>query len=261
MNTVKLVGTIGNDPKVAYNNNGTCMTMLSVAENKIINGEKTVKWHSVRAVGELAEKLGNSVGKGSNISIKGVYDNYRDDNGKTVSYVRATSYELLEKGKIKSENEVNISGVIGKNPLIRENQKGTKMAWISIAENREVNGKQVTKWHNISAAGKIAESIEKNLKTGQLVQFKGVYDNYQEKDTNKTISFIRALEYKTIEKKKEQEQIHKGNESVPDKPKASATKKGQINEEKPKAKATSKTRKGKGNEFEEVLNKESENER
>lgn len=166
MNIVKLSGTVGKDPMVKYSEKGICMLMVDIAENKTVNGEKTVKWHHVRAVGKIAEDMGNQIQKGANVEFKGVYENYKNGSEK-ISYVRATAYTVPGKGKMESENEVMISGFLGQDPRAIQNKNGTYMASMQIAENRTVNDKEVTRWHDIRAVGKIAESIADNLDYSQ----------------------------------------------------------------------------------------------
>lgn len=203
MNIVKLSGVLGMDPKVSYNTKGTCLTHMSVAENQVVNNEKITKWHFVSAVGKLAEEIGNSVSKGSRIQIKGVYDNYKDSNNNTISYVRATGYKILEKGDILNQNEVVISGNVGKDPELKISKNGASVAWLSIAENRTINGEQSIKWHSVCTLGAVAEDIAKNVKKGQLIKIEGKYESTKTQD-GKINSFVRAQKYQILEKRKEE---------------------------------------------------------
>lgn len=91
------------------------------------------------------------------------------------------------------------------------------------------------------------------MKKGQLLQIKGVYDNYKNKEGH-TVSFVRAIEYKTIEKSKEKEPLVKEVEQPENEKKAA--KRQSTSKPRNAAKKTTTKAKAKGNSFKEKLENE-----
>ena len=49
----------------------------------------------------------------------------------------------------KSINRVILVGHVGRDPEIRESQKGSQFATLSVATNRMVQGERETDWHKV----------------------------------------------------------------------------------------------------------------
>lgn len=84
MNQVALVGNIGQNPFVKYDDNGVCRVFLSLGVHGYSTAEKKsfTDWHDVRIKGKLAEIAGNHLTKGSLISVNGTLKSYlREKDG------------------------------------------------------------------------------------------------------------------------------------------------------------------------------------
>lgn len=67
-------------------------------------------------------------------------------------------------------NRVQLIGNMGKNPMVKDLEKGGKMARFSLATNEFYvkDGERVkdTQWHNVVAWGKTAEIISEHMQSG-----------------------------------------------------------------------------------------------
>lgn len=87
-NSVRLLGNLGEDPKVRRLESGKMVVNFSMATNEIYrnsNGEKQsdTTWHRMVAWGKAAEIAENYLKKGSEIAIEGKLTNraYEDEHG------------------------------------------------------------------------------------------------------------------------------------------------------------------------------------
>ncbi|MBN1985292.1 MAG: single-stranded DNA-binding protein [Prolixibacteraceae bacterium] len=107
-NSVRLIGHLGDDPKVRKLDNGKTVANFSIATNEIYfdqNGTKQSEatWHRLVAWGKQAEIVESYVKKGSEIAIEGKLTNrsYEAKNGEKqyVTEVLVGSILLLDKNK------------------------------------------------------------------------------------------------------------------------------------------------------------------
>lgn len=91
-----------------------------------------------------------------------------------------------------TNNRVQLTGNLGKDPEIRTFDNGQKMAKFSLATKEEFtnrNGERSsnTTWHFITAWGKIAERVEAELHKGSFVSIEGRIStrNYTDKEGQK----------------------------------------------------------------------------
>ena len=113
MNTVNLIGRIGQDP-IMQDVNGTKKVKLSLATSTSFKnqaGEKIEKthWHSVEAWGKQAEILGQYVNKGDQLGVVGTleYNQYEKEGvKKTFAYVRLSSFTFISAPK-QNERQVD----------------------------------------------------------------------------------------------------------------------------------------------------------
>ncbi len=107
-NSVRLIGHLGDDPKVRKLDNGRTVVSFSIATNEVYRDSKGEKqsettWHRLVAWGKQAEVIENYVKKGSEIAIEGKLTNrsYDDKNGmkQYISEVVVNSVLLLDKSK------------------------------------------------------------------------------------------------------------------------------------------------------------------
>jgi len=105
-NSVRLIGHLGDTPKVRKLESGKTVANFSIATNEIYrdsNGEKQSEttWHRLVAWGKQAEIVENYLQKGSEIAIEGKISNssYEDEKGEKryVSEVVIRDILLLDK--------------------------------------------------------------------------------------------------------------------------------------------------------------------
>lgn len=116
INTVTIVGNLGQDPEIRYTPNGVPVANFTVAVNEIYTNKdgqkvKKVHWFKVTAFKRLAEIVGEYCAKGSRIGVRGQlqYRQWQDDEGGNHSIVeiRARELELLsgKNGKPATSEE------------------------------------------------------------------------------------------------------------------------------------------------------------
>ncbi len=105
-NSVRLIGHLGDDPKVRKLDSGKKIATFSIATNEIHRDSKGEKqsettWHRLVAWEKQAEIIENYVKKGSEIAIEGKLTNrsYDDKNGEKqyISEIVVNSVLLLDK--------------------------------------------------------------------------------------------------------------------------------------------------------------------
>jgi single-strand DNA-binding protein len=86
-------------------------------------------------------------------------------------------------------NRVQLIGRLGNDPEIRNFEKGSKMARLSLATSETYTAKdgkktEETQWHNLVVWGKLSEVCEKYLKKGKEVAVEGklTYNTWQDKE-------------------------------------------------------------------------------
>ncbi len=104
INTVTIVGNLGQDPEIRYTPNAIPVASFTVAVNEVYTGKdgqkvKKVHWFRVTAFQRLAEIVGQYCTKGSKVGIRGQlqYRQWQDNEGANHSLVeiRARELELL----------------------------------------------------------------------------------------------------------------------------------------------------------------------
>ena len=102
MNTVKLIGNVGNEVNVLTFDNGK-KASFSLATNETYTNKnneevKNTTWHNVVAWGKVAEVCADLVSKGKLVSIEGKlnYRNYVNKENKTVYVTEIIAYKVTE---------------------------------------------------------------------------------------------------------------------------------------------------------------------
>ena len=104
INTVTIVGNLGQDPEIRYTASGVPVASFTVAVNEVYKGKdgqkvKKVHWFRVSAFQRLAEVIGEYCAKGSKVCIRGQLQQrtWQDSEGLNHSLVeiRARELELL----------------------------------------------------------------------------------------------------------------------------------------------------------------------
>ncbi|WP_372950311.1 single-stranded DNA-binding protein [Mariniphaga sp.] len=105
-NSVRLIGHLGENPKVRKLDSGKKVATLSIATNEIYydqSGKKVSEttWHRLTAWGKQAEIAENYLKKGSEIAVEGKLTNrsYEDKNGEKqyITEVVVNSMLMLDK--------------------------------------------------------------------------------------------------------------------------------------------------------------------
>ncbi len=105
-NSVRLIGHVGEDPKVKKLDSGKTVANLTIATNEIYRDSKGVKqsettWHRLVAWEKQAGIIESYVKKGSEIAIEGKLTNrsYDDKNGEKqyITEIVVTEILLLDK--------------------------------------------------------------------------------------------------------------------------------------------------------------------
>jgi single-strand DNA-binding protein len=96
---------------------------------------------------------------------------------------------------MNTNNRVQLTGNLGKDPEIRTFDNGVKLARFSMATKEEFTNKQGerssnTTWHFVTAWGKMADRVEAELQKGSFVSIEGRIQtrNYTDKDGQKKYS-------------------------------------------------------------------------
>lgn len=115
INTVTLVGRIGQDPDIRYSKDGKAVATLSLATSEKWKDRNTgqvqesTDWHRVILFGRQAEIADQYVKKGSLIGITGSikYGKYTDKNGieRYTTEIRARDLQLLSGGQNQSQQQ------------------------------------------------------------------------------------------------------------------------------------------------------------
>ena len=104
INTVTIVGNLGQDPEIRYTASGIPVAGFTVAVNEVYKGKdgqkvKKVHWFRVSAFQRLAEVVGEYCTKGSKVGVRGQLQqrSWQDSEGLNHSLVeiRARELELL----------------------------------------------------------------------------------------------------------------------------------------------------------------------
>ncbi len=104
INTVTIVGNLGQDPEIRYTASGVPVASFTVAVNEVYKGKdgqkvKNVHWFRVSAFQRLAEVVGEYCTKGSKVGVRGQLQQrtWQDSEGLNHSLVeiRARELELL----------------------------------------------------------------------------------------------------------------------------------------------------------------------
>jgi len=104
INTVTIVGNLGQNPEIRYTASGVPVASFTVAVNEVYKGKdgqkvKKVHWFRVSAFQRLAEVIGEYCAKGSKVGVRGQLQQrtWQDSEGLNHSLVeiRARELELL----------------------------------------------------------------------------------------------------------------------------------------------------------------------
>lgn len=97
------------------------------------------------------------------------------------------------------KNKVQLIGILGNAPEVKNTESGKKLARFSIATNeiyRNAKGEKVkeTTWHTLIAWGKIADIVEKYLNKGSEIAIEGKLISRSYTDANGVKRYITEVE-------------------------------------------------------------------
>jgi len=101
INTVTIVGNLGQDPEIRYTPNAVPVASFTIAVNEVYKGKdgqkvKKTHWFRVTAFQRLAEIVGQYCTKGSKVGIRGQlqYRQWQDNEGINHNIVEILAKEL-----------------------------------------------------------------------------------------------------------------------------------------------------------------------
>ena len=101
INTVTIVGNLGQDPEIRYTPNAVPVANFTIAVNEVYKGKdgqkvKKTHWFRVTAFQRLAEIVGQYCTKGSKVGIRGQlqYRQWQDNEGVNHNIVEILAKEL-----------------------------------------------------------------------------------------------------------------------------------------------------------------------
>lgn len=99
VNSIVIVGRLGQDPEIKYFESGSVKAKFSVAVDRGFKENKTTDWFSVEVWGRTAEFVGEWVKKGSLVSVTGTLETnrYNDQAGnlKEWPYIKAADVSFV----------------------------------------------------------------------------------------------------------------------------------------------------------------------
>jgi single-strand DNA-binding protein len=107
-------------------------------------------------------------------------------------------------------NKVQLTGHLGKEPMVKQFESGSKMASFTLATNESYTnnaGKKIenTQWHKLVAWGEVAVQVERMLTKGSKISAEGKLSHrqYEAKDgTKKYTTEIILNEFEVIKSDK-----------------------------------------------------------
>jgi single-strand DNA-binding protein len=107
-------------------------------------------------------------------------------------------------------NKVHLLGHLGKEPMVKQFESGSKMATFTLATNESYTnsvGKQIenTQWHKLVAWGAVAGQVERLLTKGSKISAEGKlsHRHYEAKDgVKKYVTEIVLNEFELIKSEK-----------------------------------------------------------
>lgn len=107
LNSVTLIGRVGNEPDVKYFESGSVKCVLSLAVKRPTRNNDEPDWFTLELWGKTAEVAANYVRKGSQIGVSGAlkFDHWQDRNtgvDRTKAIIKVDRLELLGS---KRDNE------------------------------------------------------------------------------------------------------------------------------------------------------------
>lgn len=119
VNSVTLIGRVGQDPEIRNLPNGTVISKFSLATNRARKNpdgsyQDETEWHNVTTFGKTAENVRNYVHKGMLIYVDGRihYNKYEDKDGvkRVFTEIVANQIKFLEKRESSQQQSYSQGG-------------------------------------------------------------------------------------------------------------------------------------------------------
>jgi len=212
VNTVELVGRLGQAPEVKRTEDGNPYIRLSIATSERFTdrgGEirERTEWHNGVAWGKAAEEIAERFQKGDSIALAGTLriNSYAKDGVKN----RVTEINVDQANRnvdnAPSKNETRLVGVVREEPKTREVGDGRAMTALSVATKAVVNGREREDWHSVTLWGKAAEAA-RDIKAGDIVAINGSLRHRTipgEDGQQRKVSAIEAQRFQVLERAKD----------------------------------------------------------
>lgn len=111
LNTVSLIGNVGQNPELRYTASGTAVTKVSLASRRWKksadgNGEEVTSWFDVVVWGKSAENLCRYIGKGDKLGVSGHLEQETwEKDGQKRSAIKIVSENLQFLSNKKAEGQ------------------------------------------------------------------------------------------------------------------------------------------------------------
>jgi single-strand DNA-binding protein len=208
VNTVELVGRLGQAPELKRTEDDTPYVRLSIATSERFTdkgGEirERTEWHNGVAWGKPAEEIAQQLQKGASVALSGALriNSYEKDGVKN----RVTEINVAEARKnvdnAPSKNETRLVGVVREEPKAREVGEGRSLTVVSLATKSVVNGREREDWHIVNLWGKNAEAA-RDLKAGDTIAINGSlrHRSVGEEGHTRKLSSIECQKFQVLER-------------------------------------------------------------
>lgn len=83
MNSITIIGNLGQDPELKHTQGGNAVCKFSVATSYKYKDKETTEWHTVIAWSKLGENCAKYLAKGRKVAVQGrmTYRTWEDTNG------------------------------------------------------------------------------------------------------------------------------------------------------------------------------------
>jgi len=109
MNTVSIIGRVGQDPTIKYTATGKAVANFSIAVENGYGDQKVASWIPIVAWEKTAELIGKFVARGSQVAVEGRLQQRswedKDGNKRSVIEVIANRVDFLTKKVTSSQTE------------------------------------------------------------------------------------------------------------------------------------------------------------
>jgi single-strand DNA-binding protein len=209
VNTVEMVGRLGQAPELKHTDDGTSYVRLSLATSERYTdrgGEirERTEWHSGVAWGKAAEEFAQAFKKGDSVALTAALriNSYEKDGVKN----RTTELNVVEARKnvdrFVSRNDARLVGIVREEPRAREVGEGKALTVLSVATKTLVNGREREDWHIVNMWGKNAEAA-REIKAGDTIAINGSLRHRtiaNEEGPGRKVSAIEAQRFQVLER-------------------------------------------------------------